>query len=267
MKKAPLLFILLITFCSSIIAQGDYKTESEIFYRNASESGDAYKSEKCVLDVYYPENVENFPTVVWFFGGGLTGGTKYIPEAFKEKGIGVIAVDYRLSPKVNNPAYTEDAAAAVAWTFKNIGKYGGDVSKIYVAGHSSGAYLVSMIGLDKQYLNAHDINADDIAGLFPISGQCITHETVRRERGIPSSRPMIDAYSPTYHVRADAPPITLITGGKYLDNPARYEENVYMHRVLEVVGHPNVKLMQLEGFNHGGVVDPACQIIVNSINN
>ncbi|EKC44767.1 hypothetical protein LEA_20497, partial [human gut metagenome] len=32
----------------------------------------------------------------------------------------MIAVNYRLSPRAQNPAYTEDAAEAVAWTFENI---------------------------------------------------------------------------------------------------------------------------------------------------
>ena len=67
----------------------------------------------------------NFPTIVWFHGGGLTGGEKEIPFALKEKGFAVIGVNYRLSPKVNAPAYIEDAAAAVAWVFKYVKNYGG----------------------------------------------------------------------------------------------------------------------------------------------
>ena len=45
----------------------------------------------------------------------------------------MIAVNYRLSPRAQNPAYTEDAAEAVAWTFENIEEFGGDKDKIYIA--------------------------------------------------------------------------------------------------------------------------------------
>jgi acetyl esterase/lipase len=34
------------------------------------------------------------------------------------------------------PAFLEDAAAATAWVLRNIGRYGGDSNKVFVAGHS-----------------------------------------------------------------------------------------------------------------------------------
>ncbi|MDB5286788.1 MAG: alpha/beta hydrolase [Mucilaginibacter sp.] len=52
------------------------------------------------------------------------------------------------------PAYIEDAAAAVAWTFQHIGNYGGSVKK-------------------------YDIDANRIAAVIPFSGQAITHFTIR----------------------------------------------------------------------------------------
>src|SRR5690606_25397626 len=110
-----------------------YRLVEGIGYRSA-QSGDAYAAERCVLDVYYPENTENFPTVVWFHGGGITGGEKFIPQELKEKGLAVVAVNYRLSPKVKAPAYIDDAAAAIAWTLKHIGDYGGDPTKIIISG-------------------------------------------------------------------------------------------------------------------------------------
>lgn len=58
-----------------------------------------------------------------------------------DKGFAVIGVGDRLSPKVTAPAYIEDAAAAVAWVFKNIEKYGGNNDLIFVSGHSAGGYL------------------------------------------------------------------------------------------------------------------------------
>ncbi len=137
-----LFFVLLFLFSVVVgTAQTTYKTESNISYRTG-ENLDTYKKERCKLDVYVPENSEGFTTVVWFHGGGLTAGEKSIPERLKNKNLGVVAVNYRLSPKVKSPAYIDDAAAAVAWVFKNISKYGGDPKKIVVSGHSAGGYLI-----------------------------------------------------------------------------------------------------------------------------
>ncbi len=112
------------------------------------------------------------------------------------------------------PEYIQDAAAAVAWTFKHIEQFGGSRQRIFVAGHSAGGYLTSMIGLDKRWLAAHQIDANALAGLISLSGQAITHFTVRAERGIEDKRPVIDDLAPLYHVRPDAPPLLLVSGDR-----------------------------------------------------
>lgn len=206
---------------------------------------------RCRLDVYHPTDLEDFPTVVWFHAGGLTSGSRFIPDALQKQGIGVVAVDYRLSPKVKAPAYIEDAAAAVAWTLNNIARYGGDPEQVYLAGHSAGGYLVNMVGLDKRWLAAHDIDADDLAGLASFSGHTITHFTVRSERGIPGTTAVIDDLAPQYHVRAEAPPMLIVTGDRNLELLGRYEENAYFWRMMKEVGHPAVSIHEGTGLDHG----------------
>ncbi|MCA9217793.1 MAG: alpha/beta hydrolase, partial [Planctomycetales bacterium] len=125
-----------------------YKTLEDISYRN---DGSDYAKERCKLDVYYPVNKTDFATVVWFHGGGLKAGNKSVPAGLMNQGIAVVAVNYRLHPKVQSPVYVDDAAAAVAWTVKNIETYGGSKQKVFVSGHSAGGYLTSMIGLDKSW--------------------------------------------------------------------------------------------------------------------
>ena len=88
-------------------------------------------------------------------------------------------------------SYIEDAAAAVAWTFNNIQKYGGNNQYIFISGHSAGGYLASMIGLDKKWLAVHKVDANSIAGLIPFSGHAITHFTIRKERDISGTQPII----------------------------------------------------------------------------
>ena len=243
-----------------------YATETGLSYYSEEEmKGDAYRQEMCVVDLYYPTEIKDFPTIVWFHGGGLTSGERYIPEYLKNKGFAVVAVGYRLSPKVKAVDCIRDAAAATAWAFNSIENYGGSKRLIFVSGMSAGGYLAYMIGLDKEYLAAEGIDANKIAGLIPFSGHAITHFTVRQEMGIAGEQPIIDKMAPLYHVRADAPPLLIITGDRELELLGRYEENAYMMRMLKVAGHERVKIYELDGFNHGQMEYAALPLLVREV--
>ena len=245
-------------------AQLIYQTESGLAYRSDSEP-DVYARERCKLDVYHPVGASAAPAVVWFHGGGLTGGNRSVPSALKGQGITVVAADYRLSPKAKAPAYIEDAAAAVAWTFKNIARYGGDTNRIFLSGHSAGGYLASLVTLDRRWLAVHSVDPDRLAGLVPFSGQSITHFAIREERGLARTRPLIDDLAPVYHVRKDAPPILLISGDRNHELLGRYEESAYFWRMLKEVGHPSVELLELQGYDHGQMADPAFPLLLRFI--
>ncbi|GGK18338.1 lipase [Yeosuana aromativorans] len=259
--------LLCVQFNAMILCgqNSSYITKNDIHYYSESiNNSDSYINERCVLDIYYPKNSEGFATLVWFHGGGLTGGNKEIPSALKEKGIAVVAVNYRLYPKVKAPKYIEDAAAAVSWVFKNIEHYGGNDSLIFVSGHSAGGYLTSMIGLDTSWLGKYDIDANKIAGLIPLSGHTITHFTVREERGIPGTQPVVDSLAPLFHVRADAPPLLLITGDREMEMLGRYEENAYLMRMMKIVGHKETVLYELEGYGHN-MTEPVFPLVLREI--
>lgn len=264
MKKLFTIFFLSLTI--TLHSQPtEYELKENIhYYSDTLNQSDKYINERCVLDVYYPKNIKNFPVIVWFHGGGLKGGNKEIPEAFKEKDVGVVAVNYRLSPKVKSPKYIEDAAAAVAWVFKNITKFGGDTSSIFVTGYSAGGYLALMIGLDKSWLQKHNIDANRIAGIISLSGQTITHFTIREERGIPDTQPVVDSLAPLYHIRLDAPPLILITGDREQELLGRYEENAYLMRMMKLVGHRKTKLYELQGYTHD-MTYPAFPLMLNEV--
>jgi acetyl esterase/lipase len=264
--KHHILFFLFLLACSTAFTQEvNYLTlENLPYYPESVSRADDYIGERCVLDLYVPENLEGFPTVIWFHGGGLTGGSKYIHEELKEKGMAVVAVNYRLYPKIKAPVYIEDAAAATAWAFNHIVEYGGDPELIFISGHSAGGYLTSMVGLDKRWLQAHEIDANRIAGLVPFSGHAITHMTVREERGIEGTQPVVDDLAPLFHVRKDAPPLLLITGDRELEILGRYEENAYLMRMMKVVGHSDTRLYELDGYGHNMLV-PAFPLLIREV--
>lgn len=260
-----LIFLLAFLFSTPFFSQ-EYSLISNIhYYDEKVNQSDVYINERCVLDIYVPKNVKNFPTVIWFHGGGLTGGQKEIPEALKNKGIAVIGVNYRLSPKVNSPKYIEDATAATAWVFKNIKNYGGSEDLIFISGHSAGGYLATMVGLNKMYLNKYGINANQLASIIPFSGQMISHFTTRKEKGIDELDARIDEMAPLHFIRADAPPLLLITGDREKELLGRYEENAYMARMMKLKGHKDTTLYELDGFDHGGMAQPAFPLLLNEI--
>lgn len=257
-----LLFLALAILPLSALAEDAYVTDTDIQY---SQNTDEYSRNRCRLDIYHPDNGTEQPVVVWFHGGGLTGGSKFIPEELKNSGMVVVAVNYRLLPQVDIEECIDDAASAVAWTFKNIGQYNGSAQKIFVAGHSAGGYLASMIGLDKQWLGRYGVDADSISALVPYSGQAITHFAHRKKQGIGELQPSIDSFAPLFHVRPDAPPYIIITGDREQEIFGRYEENAYLWRMMNLVGHKQTYIYELDGYNHGDMAVPAHHILKNHI--
>ena len=237
-----------------------YTIEENIIYQK----GDEYMNERCVLDIYFPDSKEGTPTLIYFHGGGLKGGNKYIPEYLKEKGIIVVSVNYRFYPQVGVKKIIEDAAVAVKLVYDNIKSYGGTPDKIFLSGHSAGGYIISMLGLDDTYLKAVDLNPDQMAGLIPLSGHAITHMTVREDMGIGATQPLIDEMAPLYHVKENTPPYIMITGDRELELLGRYEENAYMNRMMKLVGNKNTELYELQGYGHN-MVYPAAPILLRRI--
>jgi hypothetical protein len=122
-----------------------------------------------------------------------------------------------------------------------------------------------MEGLNKKYLARYGIDADSIMGLVPFSGQMISHFSYRKMNGIGPLQPVVDSYAPLFYVRKDAPSIVLITGDRDMELYGRYEENAYMWRMLKLVGHPDVRLYEIGGHNHGDMGNPAQHILYQFI--
>lgn len=123
----------------------------------------------------------NWPVMIFAFGGGWTEGDKDLRVGGKDvygnigrfyaaQGIGVAVINYRLQPKVTWREQVDDVAAAVAWVRTNSGRYGADSDKIFLAGHSAGAHLVSFVALNPLSLLKHSISPDAIRGVISVSG-------------------------------------------------------------------------------------------------
>ncbi|MDR2757736.1 MAG: alpha/beta hydrolase [Planctomycetaceae bacterium] len=248
--------LFLVYFCVSAMVSAEPSTRTET--KNISyyaETNNEYQKTQCVLDVSAPKKSQLLPVLVWFHGGGLTGGSKEFPKHLLNRNIVLIGVGYRLAPKAKFPEFLEDAAAAVAWTFANIEKHGGDPKKIYVGGCSAGAYLSGMIGLDSRWLKPYNIEQSRIAGLVLLTGQMTTHFHVRKMLNYPQPEyfPIIDENAPLHYLSKNAPSILLVLGDRERDRPVRVQENEFMAASLRAMKHPHVEFYEIKGYDHGGI--------------
>nr|WP_298332366.1 alpha/beta hydrolase [uncultured Christiangramia sp.] len=258
-----ILLCFLIFFSVNAIGQEINYTEAQNLNYYEAEDQTAYQQEMCKLDIHHPDEGKA-PVVIWFHGGGLTSGSKEIPEALKQKGFCIVGVGYRLSPDVQAEVSVEDAAASIAWVLKNIQKYNGDPDEVYISGHSAGGYLALMSVMNKSFLDKYNLDANDIAGLIPFSGHTITHFTIRKQNNIPNEQPIIDKWAPLFYVRNDAPPTLLITGDREMEMLGRYEENAFFYRMMKVAGHKEIDIYEMQGYGHN-MAHPAFPLLLNFV--
>ena len=121
-----------------------------------------------------------------------------------------------------------------------------------------------MLVLAKEFTAQYGLDADRIAKAYPVSGQTVTHYTIRKERGLPDGIPVIDEFAPITHAGRGGAPMVLITGDRDMEMLARWEENVHLQALLKNFKHDSV-LYELDGFNHVTVLSPAVTWIASDI--
>jgi acetyl esterase/lipase len=199
-----------------------YRRESDLRYGS---------HERQRLDAYMPPGgADGAPVVVFFYGGAWRSGRRadylFVGEALASRGIVAFVADYRLYPEVRFPDFVADSALAVGWARDHAARYGGSPEKLFVMGHSAGAYNAAMVAFDPTYLSAAGADPATIKGLIGLAGPYdflpLTSRLLRNVFGYPDTPP---ATQPIHFVRAGVPPALLITarrdGVVSPDNSAR----------------------------------------------
>jgi acetyl esterase/lipase len=127
------------------------------------------------LDIYVPKKVKkNTSVVIFYYGGGWDSGRKkdykFAAEAFTSNGSIVVIPDYRVYPDVVFPAFMQDPVSAAKWVKSQIANYGGDANSVFLAGHSAGAHLAVMMGVNPHYLAKEHMAPLDFAGVIGLAG-------------------------------------------------------------------------------------------------
>lgn len=126
------------------------------------------------LDIYIPDDLKKpAPVVLYFYGGswqtGAKGDYKAFGQAMASKGFIAVIADYRVYPETKYPGFIEDGADALAFVQKNIAARGGDPKRIFLAGHSAGAYIAVMLAANPSFAKEAGANPD-VAGVIGIAG-------------------------------------------------------------------------------------------------
>ncbi|MBP0047448.1 alpha/beta hydrolase [Marinobacterium sp. AK62] len=169
------------------------------------------------LDIYLPDGASaSYPVLVFFYGGRWTEGDKamypFVGEAFASRGYITVIADYRKYPQVRFPAFVQDGARALAWVHEHIDRFGGDAGRLFLAGHSSGAHIASLLVADERYLQEQGKRPDIVSAFVGLAGPYDF---------IPNEDDLIDIFGPperypqmqtTQFIDGSEPPMLLLWG-------------------------------------------------------
>ncbi|MCU6434068.1 alpha/beta hydrolase [Undibacterium sp. Jales W-56] len=177
---------ILLSFSALLILFGLVAACSPVRTINALTPGSAYVKTADVaygldprqkLDIYTPSKTSptgSWPVVVFFYGGTWNSGQRadylFVAEALASRGILCVLADYRLYPQVRYPAFLQDGALAMAYVSKEIQHYGGDPKRLFVMGHSAGAYNAAMLALDPRWLAEVGMQPSALRGWIGLAG-------------------------------------------------------------------------------------------------
>lgn len=246
------LIALMLVGCSKVnllnflIPKSGYQTFTNIAYGSLPRQH---------LDIYVPANkVKSAATIVFFYGGSWQLGNKelyrFVGQAFASKGFVTVIADYRVYPQNYFPDFMEDAAKTMVWVHQHIKQYGGNPNKLFIAGHSAGAYNAVMLTLNKKYLQALNSNDNFIKGVIGIAGPYDFKFTEVEVKALFGHAPYPET-QPINYVRANLPPMLLATGDKDTEVYPRNAFNLY-NKLLKYKNP--VQLILIHNVGHVGIV-------------
>lgn len=169
------------------------------------------------LDVYAPEERgAPAPVVFFIYGGGWSRGERgeyeFVGRALASRGFVTVIADYRLYPEVRYPDFLEDGARALRWVQDNIANFGGDPNRLFLAGHSAGAYNAVMQALDPSFRAEYGVTMPILA-VAALSGPYDFYPFEYNEvREVFGEAPNPQGTQPINLITAEAPPMYLATG-------------------------------------------------------
>ena len=230
---------------NALVSSDGYELHADIPYGNLPRQ---------VLDVYQPQTHQQAkpPVVVFFYGGSWDSGDKadykFAAEAFTSNGFIAVIPDYRVYPEVLFPAFMADPAKAARWVKDHIQEFGGDPSRVFLAGHSAGAHIAVMLALNEDYLAKEQLKTSDFSGTIGLAGPYdflpLTSERLKVIFGPEDQR---WKSQPINFVTGHNQPILLLVGLK--DGTVGTHNTYNMAAKIKAKGGP-VQVVELPSYGH-----------------
>jgi len=216
-----------------LVPKGGYREHLNLSYG---------ESARQKLDVYVPQGeARDLPVVVFFYGGSWQSGRRqnyrFVAEALTARGLLTVIPDYRIYSEAKFPTFVEDGAAAVSWVRDHLSEYGGDASRLFVMGHSAGAYIAAMLALNPRYLAQAGMSTDELRGFIGLAGPYdFLPLKVPRLIKIFGAADGLPETQPVNFVSPKAPPALLLHGAK--DKTVRPQNTERLAARLQEAGRP-----------------------------
>lgn len=198
----------------------------------------------------------NAPLLVFVHGGYWRSLDKddfsHLAAPYRQAGIAVAMLNYRLAPEVDIPEIIADVRQALIWLYRQAGSFGFDTDRIYVAGHSAGGQLAAMLAATDW--TAHNLPVDAVKGLCGVSGlydlEPIRLSYLNETLQLDSAQ--VQQCSPLYHLPLSPMRVVLTVGGAESAEFQR-QKNSYA-QTLQQTGF-NVTQVKLADGHHLDVID------------
>jgi acetyl esterase/lipase len=236
-----------VALLNLMVPRAGYRVQRDLAFGDHARQG---------LDLYVPDGLATpAPVLLFFYGGGWQGGRRgdylALGQAFASAGIVTAVADYRIYPDVKYPAFVEDAAAALAFLRAHVAEQGGDTKRIFVCGHSAGAYNAVMLASEPAFLEAKGGRLDWIRGVIGIAGPYDFLPMEQKEYVDMFHGHNNLASMPVNHITGPRPPMLLVTGDR--DRTVHPRNTQSMAARLRSVGSPVVEI-HYSGAGHVGIL-------------
>lgn len=253
-----LLFLLLplvalaLAACSPLGALNGVTNTAGLAVRTDLRYGEAPRQ---VLDVYAPEGARGAPVALFIHGGSWTGGDKaeyrFAGDSLARAGYVTLVMSYRLAPAFRYPAYVQDAALALRWARENAAAFGGDPDRLFVVGHSAGAFNAVEAVMNERWLREAGVPIASVRAVVGLAGPYdYDFRPLPSRNAFPEGADPADVM-PSRHVRADPPPTLLVVAER--DQVVAPENALRMEAALRARG-ADVTRAVVPGVDHYTVV-------------
>lgn len=211
------------------------------------------------LDLYRPAVVaEQSAVIVFFYGGAWEGGERedyaFVARRLAAAGHFVVVPDYRVYPEVRFPLFVEDGARATAWIMERMNVLFDRPRPVFLMGHSAGAHIAMLLGVDHRYLQHYGGDNRKLAGVIGLAGPYdflpLQSERLRQIFATAEAR---QASQPINFADAADPPVLLAHGDR--DKRVWLRNSLNMTRQLRQAGG-DVTLVVYPGVGHAGLIKP-----------